>query len=285
MMKFFPYLLILLAVINCSSSSTDENYMMSKSSAMGAPEVALMRDSGEISSSSPGQGFIEKKIQKNANISIEVKSIEESIAKANQIILKYEGDVISTNRGGMDFGQPYANIRLKVPNQSLDDAVKELKSLSSKILSENIYTNDVTEEFIDVEAKLNIMKSTEKRFNDLLVDAKNVEEVIKVEKELMRIRGDIDSLEGRLKYLSQTTDTSEINLNLNEEVPITGEKWSFNESFSSALKNFSSFAKSLADFLINLIVFIPVIIIMLIIIVIVRIIRKRRKRRKSDKDL
>ena len=177
----------------------------------------------------------------------------------------------------MDFGQPYANIRLRVPSEKLNDAVDELKKISSKILSENTYTNDVTEEFIDVEAKLNIMKSTEKRFNDLLNEAKNVEEVLQVEKELMRIRGEIDSLEGRLGYLSQTTDTSEINLSINEEVPITGEKWSFNESLSSALKNLSSFAKSFANLLINLVVFIPVIIVILIIAIIIRIIIKRRK--------
>jgi len=244
---------------------------------MSSPEMVVMRDSGGISTSEVSQSNIDKKIQKNANLSIEVKDIEKSLDKAKQIISTFNGEIISTSSGGMDFGQPYANIRLRVPSEKLNDAVDELKKISSKILSENTYTNDVTEEFIDVEAKLNIMKSTEKRFNDLLNEAKNVEEVLQVEKELMRIRGEIDSLEGRLGYLSQTTDTSEINLSINEEVPITGEKWSFNESLSSALKNLSSFAKSFANLLINLIVFIPVIIVILIIAIIIRIIIKRRK--------
>ncbi len=276
MKKFVPYFLLLFSIINCSSASNSEENFMSKSS-MSSPEIAVMRDSGRTSISELSQSNIDKKIQKNANLSIEVKDIEKSLDKAKQIISTFNGEIISTSSGGMDFGQPYANIRLRVPSEKLNDAVEALKKISSKILSENIYTNDVTEEFIDIEAKLNIMKSTEKRFNDLLNEAKNVEEVIQVEKELMRIRGEIDSLEGRLGYLSQTTDTSEINLSINEEVPITGEKWSFSESLSSALKNLSSFAKSLASLLINLVVFIPVIIVILIIAIIIRIIIKRRK--------
>ena len=276
MKKFVPYFLLLFSIINCSSVSNSEENFMSKSS-MSSPEMVVMRDSGGISISEVSQSNIDKKIQKNANLSIEVKDIEKSLDKAKQIISTFNGEIISTSSGGMDFGQPYANIRLRVPSEKLNDAVDELKKISSKILSENTYTNDVTEEFIDVEAKLNIMKSTEKRFNDLLNEAKNVEEVLQVEKELMRIRGEIDSLEGRLGYLSQTTDTSEINLSINEEVPITGEKWSFSESLSSALKNLSSFAKSFANLLINLVVFIPVIIIILIIAIIIRFIIKKRK--------
>jgi len=276
MKKFVPYFLLLFSIINCSSATNSEENFMSKSS-MSSPEMAVMRDSGGISISEVSQSNIDKKIQKNANLSIEVKDIEKSLDKAKQIISTFNGEIISTSSGGMDFGQPYANIRLRVPSEKLNDAVDELKKISSKILSENTYTNDVTEEFIDVEAKLNIMKSTEKRFNDLLNEAKNVEEVLQVEKELMRIRGEIDSLEGRLGYLSQTTDTSEINLSINEEVPITGEKWSFSESLSSALKNLSSFAKSFANLLINLVVFIPVIIVILIIAIIIRIIIKKRK--------
>ena len=276
MKKFVPYFLLLFSIINCSSATNSEENFMSKSS-MSSPEMAVMRDSGGISISEVSQSNIDKKIQKNANLNIEVKDIEKSLGKAKQIISTFNGEIISTSSGGMDFGQPYANIRLRVPNEKLNDAIDALKKISSKILSENIYTNDVTEEFIDVEAKLNIMKSTEKRFNDLLNEAKNVEEVLQVEKELMRIRGEIDSLEGRLGYLSQTTDTSEINLSINEEVPITGEKWSFSESLSSALKNLSSFAKSFANLLINLVVFIPVIIVILIIAIIIRIIIKKRK--------
>ena len=122
------------------------------------------------------------------------------------------------------------------------------------------------------------MKSTENRFNDLLSKSEKIEEIIQVEKELMRIRGDIESLEGKLNYLTKTTDTSEINLNLNEQIPITGESWKINEEFKEAFKNLLGFAKSLTNFVINVIVFIPVILVAGILVFLLRKYIKNRNK-------
>lgn len=276
-MKIYKILILLTTFLIFSCSSESETGGFSESKMSISPEMAMMEDV-RISTPPTSLGNEEKKIQRNANISIEVKNLDESIDKLNEIILLFNAEIISSNKGGMDFGQPYANIRIRVLSGNLDSAINEFKKLSTKIISENIYTNDVTEEFIDTEARLKIMKSTEDRFNSLLLKSETVEEIIQVEKELMRIRGDIESLEGRLNYLSKTTDTSEINLNLNEQIPITGESWKINDSFTSALQNLSSFAKWLADFIINIIVFIPAIIVIALIIIFLRKIIKNRKK-------
>ena len=276
-MKIYKILILLITFLIFSCSSESETGGFSESKMSISPEMAMMEDV-RISTPPTSLGNEEKKIQRNANISIEVKNLDESIEKLNEIILLFNAEIISSNKGGMDFGQPYANIRIRVLSGNLDSAINEFKKLSTKIISENIYTNDVTEEFIDTEARLKIMKSTEDRFNSLLLKSETVEEIIQVEKELMRIRGDIESLEGRLNYLSKTTDTSEINLNLNEQVPITGESWKINDSFTSALQNLSSFAKWLADFIINIIVFIPAIIVIALIIIFLRKLIKNRKK-------
>ena len=276
-MKIYKILILLITFLIFSCSSESETGGFSESKMSISPEMAMMEDV-RISTPPTSLGNEEKKIQRNANISIEVKNLDESIDKLNEIILLFNAEIISSNKGGMDFGQPYANIRIRVLSGNLDSAINEFKKLSTKIISENIYTNDVTEEFIDTEARLKIMKSTEDRFNSLLLKSETVEEIIQVEKELMRIRGDIESLEGRLNYLSKTTDTSEINLNLNEQVPITGESWKINDSFTSALQNLSSFAKWLADFIINVFVFIPAIIVITLIIIFLRKLIKNRKK-------
>ena len=276
-MKIFKILILLFTflIFSCSSETETGGFPESKMSI--SSEMAMMEDM-RISVPPTSLGNEEKKIQRNANISIEVKNLDESIDKLNEIILLFNAEIISSNKGGIDFGQPYANIRIRVLSSNLDSAIKEFKKLSTKIISENVYTNDVTEEFIDTEARLKIMKSTEDRFNSLLLKSETVEEIIQVEKELMRIRGDIESLEGRLNYLSKTTDTSEINLNLNEQIPITGESWKINDSFTSALQNLSSFAKWFADFIINIIVFIPAILIITLIIIFLRKFIKNRKK-------
>ena len=268
-------LFLILFSISCSSETIDENYPLSSMSI--APEMEMARDSSmPLTQSSISNS--DKRIQRNANLNIEVKSINESVDKLNNIISSFGGEIISSNKGGFDYGQPYANIRLRVLSENLDSALIEFKKLSSKVISENIYTNDVSEEFIDIEARLKIMKSTENRFNDLLSKSEKIEEIIQVEKELMRIRGDIESLEGRLNYLTKTTDTSEINLNLNEQIPITGESWKINEEFKEAFKNLLGFAKSLTNFVINVIVFIPVILVAGILVFLLRKYIKNRNK-------
>ena len=276
-MKIYRILILSITFLIFSCSSESETGFFTESKMSLSPEMAMMEDV-RISAPPTSLGNEEKKIQRNANISIEVKNLDESIDKLNEIILLFNAEIISSNKGGIDFGQPYANIRIRVLSGNLDSAINEFKKLSTKIISENVYTNDVTEEFIDTEARLKIMISTEDRFNSLLLKSETVEEIIQVEKELMRIRGDIESLEGRLNYLSKTTDTSEINLNLNEQIPITGESWKINDSFTSALQNLSSFAKWLADFIINIIVFIPAIIVIALIIIFLRKFIKNRKK-------
>ena len=268
-------LFLILFIISCSSETIDENYSLSSMSI--APEIEMARDSNMPITQS-FNGNPDKRIQRNANLNIEVKNINESIDKLNNIISSFGGEIISSNKGGFDYGQPYANIRLRVSSENLDSVLFEFKKLSSKVISENIYTNDVSEEFIDIEARLKIMKSTENRFNDLLSKSEKIEEIIQVEKELMRIRGDIESLEGRLNYLTKTTDTSEINLNLNEQIPITGESWKINEEFKEAFKNLLGFAKSLTNFAINVIVFIPVILVAGILVFLLRKYIKNRNK-------
>ena len=277
-MKSLFWLLAIFALLifSCASNSDNENYAvesMAFSPQMETIPGDMVRGKGssDMSIESPN-----KKIQRNASLSIEVKNIDKSLIDAKEIITKFDGEIINSDSGGFGFGQPYANIKLRVISENLNVVLIELKKISTNIISENIYTNDVTEEFIDIEARLKVMKSTEDRFNSLLSSTETVEEIIQVEKELMRIRSDIDSLEGRLNYLSKTTNMSEINLNINEQIPITGESWKLNESFTSALQNLSSFVKSFANLAINFIVFIPVIIVGIIIIVFVRkLIRKR----------
>ncbi len=81
----------------------------------------------------------------------------------------------------------------------------------------------------------------------------------------MRLRGDIDSLEGRIKYLNKTTDNAVLNIHITEEKPITGNDWSFLDSLDNSVRNLISLGKNIANFLITVIVFSPILIVMSLI--------------------
>ena len=244
------------------SRASKNQVAMSSDYAMAAPGYA---PSAEIESYS--RGSTKPRIQINGNLSLEVQSVSTALEQTRALVLQYGGSITSSDSG--DSFNRYANIAALVPRDSFYELIGALKNIATKVINENINSNDVTEEFVDTEAKLNVMKETEKRFISLLSETANVEEVMSVERELMRLRGEIDSLEGRMKYLGKTTDNSVLNIYMTEEVPITGSGWSFSESLDNSVRTLVSFSKHIANFLIGTVVFSPILIGIVVIIFLV----------------
>jgi hypothetical protein len=245
------------------SSCSDENTAVSHASRMestissdyvkAAPAYAPSPGIENYSESSP-----EPKIQINGNLSLEVQDVSTALEETRVLVIQYGGSITSSDSGS-SLNQ-YANISVLIPRESFYQLIEAIKNIATKVTNENINSNDVTEEFVDTEAKLNVMKQTENRFISLLSETSNVEEIISVERELMRLRGEIDSLEGRMKYLSKTTNNSILYIYMTEEVPITGSGWSFFDSFDNSVRAMVSFSNHIANFLIGLIVFSPILI-------------------------
>jgi len=289
------FLLILLVSVNCSKGAiAPEDYNETRSMDISSDEMMIsdvsysksmvagnapVASSGEYSDST-----IEPKIQVNGSLSMEVSSLDSTISKVKNIVSNNDGRIVSSNSGYSN--QPYVNINILIPSSTFDGVLDDIKLLSTIVTNENIYTNDVTEEYIDIDSRLGVMLEAENRFIDLLPEAKNVEDIVQIEKEVMRIRGEIDSLKGRMKYLTTTTKNSQLNLYIVEEMPISGgDGWNFSDSLSDSLRVFVSFLKNTADFLIGIIVFAPIIIILgLITLFTYSFIKKRQsKDRKNTK--
>jgi len=260
-MKAFIIIFVVLLSSLFSSCSDDESISLSRTSkmepaamssdyAMGAPSYA---SSPKIESYS--EGSPEPRIQINGNLSLEVQNVSVALEQTRALVIQYGGSITSSDSGN-SFNR-YANISALIPRDSFYELIGAVKNIATKVTNENINSNDVTEQFVDIEARLNVMKETEKRFITLLSETANVEEVMSVERELMRLRGEIDSLEGRMKYLSKTTDNSVLNIYMTEEVPIIGSGWSFFDSLDNSVRAMVSFSKQIADFLIRIIVFLP----------------------------
>jgi len=246
--------IFMLSIIGCSNDDNSRMAtMMSSDYAMSSPAIAPLTEIENYSKGSP-----EPRIQINGNISLEVQNISAALEQTRALVVQYGGNITSSD-SGESFNR-YANISALIPRDSFYELIEAVKNIAMKVTNENINSNDVTEEFIDIEAKLNVMKKTEKRFITLLSETANVEEVMSVERELMRLRGEIDSLEGRMKYLNKTTDNSVLNIYMTEKVPIIGSGWNFSDSLDNSVRAMVSFSKHLANFLIGIIVFSPILI-------------------------
>jgi len=118
-------------------------------------------------------------------------------------------------------------ISIRVHAGHFDDAMRTIRELAVEVISEDSSSKDVTEEYVDLSAKLKNLEATEEQLLRLMEKAETVEEILEVQKELSRTRGDIEQTKARMQYLERTSTTSLIEVRLEQaqiELKFTADK-------------------------------------------------------------
>jgi cell division protein ZapA (FtsZ GTPase activity inhibitor) len=158
---------------------------------------------------SPGETFEQERIVLyNAFITLVVKIPDSTNTRLTRIASKYDGYV-------QTLGNKTSVIRVK--SDKLNSAIADI-SEAGKVKSKTISGDDVTDQYTDFQIRLENAYNARKRYLELLGKAENVEAALKVEKELERLNGEIDSLEGKLKQLKHLSDYSTITIYMEEKV-------------------------------------------------------------------
>ncbi len=164
-----------------------------------------------IEPTQPGRYLI-----KNASILIET----EDARKASETLvaaLQGLGGYVSDLRESVDsLGRRSIQVQIRVPADRFDDTMHQLEPLG-KVLNRKISTADVTEEFVDTDARVRNLKATEDRLLKHFERTGDLEGIVEIERELNRIREQIERLQGRLRYLSNRVDFSTFNIVLHEK--------------------------------------------------------------------
>lgn len=208
-------LIFLAFVFGCKSNRN--NQVMSKMNSEFEMSDALKEESGNPpsppSSGSVSNSTIDKKIIKTAYINIEVVNLTLSRKQIDSSIREFNGYIVSENLQNND-SQLSSNVNIKVPAVQFDKMLAKLASIAKKVDYQNIETQDVTEEYIDVETRLSNSRKVEQSYIKLLQRAKTIEDILKIEQKLGEIRTEIESTQGRLKYLNSQVSYNTINLNV-----------------------------------------------------------------------
>jgi hypothetical protein len=195
----------------------------------------------------------DRKIVKTGYITLEVEDIAETMDEVAEMADELNGYVVSSYKREYERGVS-GYIAIRVPFEKFDEAFERLRQLATAVPYETTTAKDVTEEYVDLEAQLGNLLATEAQYLALLDKAENVEEMLKVQKELSTVRGEIEQIEGRMKYLEQTSETSLIEVNL-EETEGLAEPWSASAALKAAVRGLTTFGRGLATVLIWLGIF------------------------------
>lgn len=180
----------------------------------------------------------EKKLIKTGNISLEIENLSESISKVEEWVSNYDG-YISTSSNS----EKNAWFNIKIPSTKFDDAINSVCSLG-KVLNHLENTEDVSEQYYDLESRLQNKKTMKSKLENYLKNAKDIKDLLEIERELNSVISEIDSMEGRLKRLSNQVEYSTITINL--QLPSNHSENGFifpdlKNGFSNFLSNFLNF--------------------------------------------
>jgi hypothetical protein len=159
----------------------------------------------------------------NGTASVEVEKLDPAIVKLRQLAAQLGGYIGNSSMSGGREQVKSATLELKIPAQRFDQAINGLGTLG-KVEAVNATAEDVGEEYVDIEARVNNAHRLEDRLIALLATRTGkLQDVLSVERELARVREEIERYEGRLRYLKSRVATSTLSVTVHEPLPILGQ--------------------------------------------------------------
>lgn len=300
-MRRIPLIALLMMVLlaACGSAESAESYDVGMAAPMEAPvaepamgyseemsyEKGAMPDvansggtsaSGVASPLAPG----ERLIVRDASLTIEVDDVQKADQEIRALVDATGGYVLSSSASGSDT-DTVIYVTLKIPSEKLDSVITAVERLSHKVVYRSMSGSDVTEEYVDLEARLTSLEAARDRLLALLEKAANVEEAVQVNAALTDVQTQLEQITGRMRYLRQSAAMSSLSLEL-RPIPVTEvidpDRWQPIEDARLALRGLIEFGQDIISFVIGLAVWTPV---WLPLVLLVRYVWRRRAARKA----
>ncbi len=233
-----------------------------------------------------------RKIIYNADMLLVVEDTEQAAQEIADMATSMGGYVATMNGYRQDDRMIY-DITIRIPADKFETGRAALHNLAVRVESERVSTNDVTDEYYDIDARLRTLKATEKELTQLLEETRerggSVDDIMKIYGELVRIRSEIESLQGQLNRLDKLVAFSTITIHLEPHIlsqPIESEGWRPAEIIHNSIVTLMNALTGLATLLIQfVIVVLPLILVLALpLILVIRLIHHWQKRRLAAKE-
>ncbi|MDZ4711960.1 MAG: DUF4349 domain-containing protein [bacterium] len=198
---------------------------------------------------------LERMIIKSGTMNMEVDKYDDAERRIKDEVLRFKGYITNSNSSVNVSGKKQGNIEARIPSANYDEFISSIGQ-AGKVISQNISGNDVTEEFIDLEARTATQRELERRLLQLLSEktAKLVD-VVEVEEKLSEVRENIESTEGRMKFLKDQSSFSTLNVSMFEPSLLQttsggGFFYEITNGFKSGLEGFTDVISWMIAFII-----------------------------------
>jgi len=273
--------------------------LMEKSAGGAAPAAPLPEQGQTIVASDGSNQAIERIVIKNASLTISVADPSISMNTISKMAEQMGGFVVSANMYKEKLGSgaevPRASITIRVPAEKLNAALDLIRSESTQApISENMNSQDVTNEYIDLQSRQKNLEAAEVNLTKIMDEAYKTEDVLAVFNQLVSIREQIEVIKGQIKYYSESAHFSAISVELvaNAAVqPLEIGGWQPQGVAKEAIQSLIRTMQDLGTVLIWLVLdILPVLLVLFLIfllppLLVIRAWLRRRAKRKAVQQL
>jgi hypothetical protein len=224
-----------------------------QNSALNTEKVSLKNAEGAESA----QQAFDRKIIRNADFQLETKSTTDAQRRLASIVESHGGFVVTseaTQSQGTDTSKPDVTVKLvaRVPVVQFQAVLDAIHALDGRIKQEKITGQDVSEEYIDLEARIKSKKALEAQFMEIMKQARSIEDALAVQTQLADVRTEIEKIEGRRRFLENQSSLSTITLSIEPPAPFIGTSPSgFAHDLKASLQDGIDAAAAIVLFLIR----------------------------------
>ena len=214
MKRLLNYGLLFLIATGCNQKSGDT--MQYNMASLEEENIPVLRQSPEVAPASEkivDTGLENKKIIKDGRMGIRVDELEKTKTRTDSLIKANGGYYANENYTNNDYESAF-QLKIRIPNTNFEKLISALETGEGEILYKEIDARDVTEEFIDLGIRLENKKNYLARYNEILKQARSIKEILDVEEKMRGLEEEIESAEGRLRYLSDQVAFSTLDLNI-----------------------------------------------------------------------
>ncbi len=171
-----------------------------------------------VASAAGAAAGITRRIIKTGEIRLEVSDLDATMGKAEELATGVSGYVSNSSVSENDEGGRSGYVTVRVPSERFDEVFAQLRALGDAI-SYSEKADDVTEEWVDLEARISNKKAEEQSLLELLKRKGELSDILQVQREMFRVRGEVEQLEGRMRYLKDQVALSTIEVTIDELGP------------------------------------------------------------------
>ena len=231
----------------------------------------------------PAPEVEDRLVIQQSTLSLLVEKVTEAQKAINEKVKQLGGYMVNSSvTHPEEVEAATGSIAIRVPQEKLDEVLDYFRNLAVKVVSENLVGRDVTDEYVDIEARLATLLKTKVKFEEILEKAERVDDILRVQRELVNLQTQIDNLKGRQNYLEKSAQMSKVTVYLaTDELSLPyapSQVWRPKVIFKRAIRSLVSTARKLGTALIWLgiysVIWVPILVVWLVL-------RRRKKKLAS----